>query len=117
MCTERETAHLLHREPDAAVVEGAEVMDGDDGGMLEARGGACLGDEALHCVRVSEGAGVEQLERDRALQHGVVDPTHLPHPPTAEEPQISKATVGLLRGCGAWFGLRRRYQCRVGKTL
>src|SRR5216683_4956917 len=70
--------HKLHGVEDAAIGERADVVDGNDAGMLEAGEDAGLAVETMREVAVGNG-NVEDFESDAALQHLVfrgVDDAH-----------------------------------------
>ena len=61
------------------VVEHAEVVDHQDGGMVERGDGARLGVEPPQAIRVVGDRQRRQLQRDGTLEPGVVCPVHLAH--------------------------------------
>ena len=81
---ERLPLQQLHHEKEHAVGRAAEVGDGDDVGVIEARRGLGLALEAArHLVEAAE-LGVQELERQLLLEHDVLDAIDGAHAAAAE---------------------------------
>ena len=65
-------------------VRGLDLVDGDDVGVVEGRGGAGLLHEAGAAMRVGEAIGGQDLDRDLAAEAGVAGAVDLAHPAGAE---------------------------------
>ena len=63
---------------------GADVVDGEDVGVVQGGDGAGLALEAAQPLGVGGGIGREDLEGDLAPETGVAGPVDLPHAPGAE---------------------------------
>ena len=69
----------------------ADLIDGDDVGVVEAGGGAGLEEEALGCVAGAEQVRVDHLEGDLASQPGVpgqVDLAESPAPKKSDDREV-----------------------------
>jgi hypothetical protein len=65
----------------ARPVVSAEIVDGEDVGVIEGGDGASLPLEAADAVRVAAAVGGDDLDRDVAPEAGVSGPVDLAHPP------------------------------------
>ena len=90
--------HQLHGDVQLAFGL-AEVVDGDDVGVLDRARGARLAQESLlHVFRLAE-ARAQQLQRDVAPQHRVVgfpDDAHCPFPEELVQLVLAEAAIPLL---------------------
>ena len=75
--------HVLHDHVVDAV-DGAPVEDGDDVRVVQGRRGARLAAEAVDEPRVGGERPVEDLDRDLAVEHGVVAEVDLAHAPRGD---------------------------------
>ena len=71
---------------DVGLIAGlAQLVDGDDGGMVQRRGGAGFLFEAAQPIGIVREIGRQQLECDVALQRQVAGPVDLAHAARAQE--------------------------------
>ena len=78
----------------------ADVVDGDDVGMLEGGGGARFLREAAQPVGIARGPGRQDLDGDVALEARVTRPIHLAHAATADVgDDFVRAESGAEREC------------------
>ena len=80
---ERRAVDVLHRD-EVSAVERAAVEDPDDVRVLEAGGSLCLALEALHELGVLREVVVQDLDRDLAVELGVVREPDVGHPARAD---------------------------------
>ena len=104
--------HQLHHEAEAAVaVEG--VVDLDDAGVRHARGGARLGLEAVDVLVVLALLGVEDLDRDGAVQRDLAGAPDRRHSAAADELEgVESFDVGRLEAFVGHGVSRRCGRCR-----
>ena len=78
-------AQELHDEVELAVLRLAEVDDGDGVRVVQAAGGARLGDEAGRGVLFTDEVGVDDLHGDRTPEVRLLGAVDAPHPPDPDE--------------------------------
>src|SRR5438067_546640 len=61
-----------------------DLMNGDDVGMIQGGSGLGLLDKALHSIRVSSNVSGQHLQRNLAIEFGVLRQIHLAHPALAD---------------------------------
>ena len=76
--------HVLHHDELGAVGR-LDLVDGDDVGMVEGRGGLRFLDEAAAAIRVRQAVGGEHLDGDLAVQPRVAGAIDLAHAAGAEQ--------------------------------
>ena len=77
-----------------------DVMDGEEVGVIERRGGANLALEALAPLGAVRDLGGEHLDRHLTVELGVARPPHLAHPagPDGVEDLVPAETITLRQG-------------------
>ena len=79
---QRVAADQLHHEP-AAITELGELMQRGDVGMIECGERASFAAQSRQTIRVMAKIGMNELQRDVAIKHGVVRAIDLAHAPGA----------------------------------
>jgi hypothetical protein len=92
---EARSLQALHGDVGASLGVPADVVDGDDAGMVEARGGAGLLDEAPGAAGVRHRLGAQQLDRDHPPEDRVARAVEHAHAALSELVEDLEAAEGL----------------------
>ena len=100
-------ADLLHREPEAAIVELSLIVDGDDARVLEAGGDPRLGEEPRPHLGRGRVLEAQHLQREDPVEEAIAHAPHLAERPAADQLDPLVA-LGERRGAPPLVGRRCR---------
>ena len=109
---ERPAGYELHHQKVDAV-RCVDIVDSDDVGMIQRRGGVCFADKPPSSLRVGNGFGADHFERDGPVQariRGSIDDPHASFAKQAIDRVMGKSSAD--HGIGASYPTVRRCQLR-----